>query len=980
MTLDNAQRGYEYQDVITALHAVDVMMGTVQTLLANRTNTTADRFDDLTARRATGTLDKYQIKHSVNPTELGRALFTNDRRRCRIDKLVASALADRASPSGPADIYRLVTTDIAPTDERLSTVLVPATAPDPGPFLVSVGTTRLRFDLEAMWPSGELAPTAPWTLLSGVSRNDADWFLNRFIVEVGAPAASFDLAQPGGLEALLLRRLEHEVGIGEYPLVSRRTVDIARSVIDAARRARLGTLDLARFQLLNTAGIQTDYGAVTRHQLSDPASEIFRTDEVSELLAAVEADGQRVVLLVGPPGQGKSWTMEQVQTSLDDKGWITAEHQCYLGEQDPDREERALGETVFGTLLARLADSAPEIIEAQRPRFSGTEITLTRALADVRNREPSQRIALFVDGLDHVTRIRGSGPLDPDPSRSLARRLADLALPDGVTLIVSSQPGEYLQPLEESGALVMPLPRWNDGDLLNLAEKLGVLGEESDAIARHDLAKALGERSDGNPLYATYLCRELLPLGVRNDPARSISQFPLFDGTLDSYYAYLLRAAPTTQWFARLLALIRFPVTRTEVGEIFPEFRSWIDEAIEGLSPVIAEKPSHGGLRIYHESFARHVTAGLLAAPDQLAPLIEHLRAWLSARGFLTDTRAYRHLIPILRMADRHSEVVALIEENFAARSVAAGFSADVIASNLASAVESASAIGDWPAVVRFIELTRAIREYEFNPLEETLIQFVDVPIALVGARVVAERLLEDGRVSFPSREGLMLCAAIDAIGEQAPWEQYIDAYERDELVSNTVYGADSDRRVAGALLRGHLRLLTNDLERDPDTKFDLSSDWLAHTSVEPDEIVNTVANTVGDSYVVALLEAAPSLRLGDYALAVANYMNQAGVQRLGDRAQDEWADQAARSGVSPGRLPVLAHLGVSMPSPPTLADLLASTTAMQRGRAALDSGETGAWLDLLERSAAAGPIDLEQLGDSIAGAGWYPCWIRFCI
>jgi hypothetical protein len=60
--------------------------------------------------------------------------------------------------------------------------------------------------------------------------------------------------------------------------------------------------------------------------------------------------------------------------------------------------------------------------------------------------------ALVIDGIDHVTRVCARHGIGFDPSRSLAEALSSLDLPPGVVVIVLSQPGPHLKPLEDVGA------------------------------------------------------------------------------------------------------------------------------------------------------------------------------------------------------------------------------------------------------------------------------------------------------------------------------------------------------------------------------------------------------------------------------------------------------------------------------------------------------------------------------------------------
>src|SRR5438105_1769626 len=103
----------------------------------------------------------------------------------------------------------------------------------------------------------------------------------------------------------------------------------------------------------------------------------------------------------------------------------------------------------------------------------------------------------------------------------MSEALGSLSLPPGAVLIVLSQPGGPLDPLEDAGAETISLPGLTEHEIALLAGRLGLvpppaetqpaaglpLFEEPEVIG--SFLDALTERSGGNALYATYLCREV---------------------------------------------------------------------------------------------------------------------------------------------------------------------------------------------------------------------------------------------------------------------------------------------------------------------------------------------------------------------------------------------------------------------------------------------------------------------------------------
>ena len=387
--LNAAHSGYEYQDLLVGCRLVDVLLGEVLEVRVDEKLVDDDRFDDLTTQHADGSRERVQFKHTDSDDRpLTAATFTykNDFRRLRLDKVFASMIADRDGPGHGANrlMYRIVLRDAPPIDPQLVAVLCPA-ANDPGPFLPALQTARLAFDADALWAQmGQLPADVSDSgglfafLGSGdmpLTYPDLVWACSHLFVEVSAPAASSDLISPDAAEAVLLRRVREEVGAGLYPNRGRDAIDVAEAMIRTARMARQGSHVVTRDEILFRAQLRTDFGAVAREHPVDRSVQVSRTSSAQQIMASAAELAQTggTLLLVGPPGQGKSWLCQQVLEELSDLGWLVAEHYCYLGEADTERTERVLADRVFGSLICRMADADPRVIEGKRPSSPRTK-------------------------------------------------------------------------------------------------------------------------------------------------------------------------------------------------------------------------------------------------------------------------------------------------------------------------------------------------------------------------------------------------------------------------------------------------------------------------------------------------------------------------------------------------------------------------------------------------------------------------------
>ena len=96
-----------------------------------------------------------------------------------------------------------------------------------------------------------------------------------------------------------------------------------------------------------------------------------------------------------------------------------------------------------------------------------------------------------------------------------------------------------------------------------------------------------------------------------------------------------------------MLGLIDFSVSRSDLREIIPEFQHRVDAAIDLLAPVLTERVTLGGVRIYHESFARFLQKAIGRDEAARSAMLERIGQWLRRKG-PDDERHFRFLIPTL--------------------------------------------------------------------------------------------------------------------------------------------------------------------------------------------------------------------------------------------------------------------------------------------------------------------------------------------
>ncbi len=1030
-----AHRGYEFQDLLVAGRFVDILLGNVVEARCDEKLVPDDRFDDLTTTDVNGKRERAQFKHTENDDRpLTLDTFTTDRRGLRLDRLLYSMLADRNGPGSQAGdtTFRVVLRDQRPTDPKLIAVMAPLTS-DPGPYLPAMRTTRLGFDAAALWRQngGDKSELHPFAFLfmgdTTLSYSDLKWCCDHLVLELSAPRASLDLTEPDAAEQLLLTRLRADVGAEAFPNSDRRAVDVAAAMVSAARAARQGLIIPSPDELLRRSQLRSDFGAVSRSHPVDRTLEVRRQSAVRRLVDAASdlaADGGHL-LVEGPPGHGKSWICQQSLETLSDAGWLIAEHYCYLGDADGERLERVLIEAIFGSLIGRLTEVDPRLVHDQRPRFAADEESLVACLRQSRNLEPDRRVALIIDGVDHITRVRSRNGGSSDPSKSMSEAIASLDLPPGTVVIVLSQPGVHLDPLLEAGAAVIRLEGLSENELRILASRFelaprddggadnGASPEIDDPEAVAEFLVALAQRSAGNALYATYLCHETLrSIDTHPNPAEIVRQLPPFDGSLKNYYDHLYQSLDAEAgWVADVIALVDFPVSRAELREIRPDAAHRVEDALKRLKPVLLERATQGGIRVYHESFARYLRTPFQQNFTALAALLGKITVWLEQKGLFVDSRAFLSLLPLLAEAGENARVVDLVDGKFVTKAVAGGFPASAINRNLSTAVGAAARLRQWPLIIRYVELSRAAESYQMERFDSKLVTFADVPAALLGADTMAARLLDEDRLVMPAREGLQMCAALDELGATAPWQPYMDGYLRESKSDKTSYGEASDRAVALAWLRGRLRLaaMTAPVESDapavatmkvestddssdrdprliPGAPIDWNSlaQWVEKCDFHAGDVVRIVLDTYGWEGAMRLVD---GLRHpASVCLSIADEL--AAQPDLDPKKSSplQWAAAAVAHGTPRGAVRRVFGHGVKPDDLVTTnvatgrEQLLDLTHRVQERSVRWEEGHIGAWLDACALAAHRDPIGLAAAESLIVGDGWYRCWLRFVV
>jgi len=364
--------------------------------------------------------------------------------------------------------------------------------------------------------------------------------------------------------------------------------------------------------------------------------------------------GERVFLLAGPPGSGKTALAARLVQVVRgevaaplahgrDPGSACANlapaglayyHFCRAHDDDsiePVTFVKSLSLALaarfpaYARELAHIDEQHPEIRlrprasrpaegEAAIPRFEGIEIgslpaatafayLVTEPLKALASGGDCGPLVILVDALDEALAF--------DPQENIAALLAGLAsdnadLPPQLRLLLTTQPDPGVLALVGRPALdlVADAPPDVDDVYLYVAGRLAALPEP----ARTELSIRLATAADGNMLYARYALDHLL---AREDDWAERAALALPVG-LDGLYRQVIgrELARTgerwTERFAPLLGLLaaaRSPgLTRDHLAAASGLSPSRTDDALAFLAPFVAGEAPQGPFMLYHPS------------------------------------------------------------------------------------------------------------------------------------------------------------------------------------------------------------------------------------------------------------------------------------------------------------------------------------------------------------------------------------------
>lgn len=730
MTLNSAHQGYEYQDLITAYFILkEILCGNFDSVFdIDKKHFPDDRFDDLTIKNPKG-VQRKQIKYSNDDTSkrLVKDDFANDSRDIALYKLFESWQKSVANTE-----HRLCLSWGEPTDDNIKNVLIPIALQSS----FEIFPTKLyKLDLDKIW---EITPEKfnrwnnlkTYVKVNSINRSVFQNFCDSLIIEL-------ELPKEDELKSIIYRQIE-QLGIGQYPNVGRIDDFMERFAKKINNYRSQQSTNLSIQKILNDLRVQTDFGKIEQKFEIDLSKNIFTVDRFDEFYQEITSN--RKTVLVGEPGSGKSWLLTNFIEFSKVKNIKVIHHYCFTGTDDDLRLDRIKSDIFFGNLIADILENFPQLQQYKENLYASNLYELNLLLSKI-----DEEAVLIIDGLDHIERILSSSVSVAVDQTQIIDFIKQIQATHNISIVLGSQSIiEIDELIAHYGYVKHKISKWNELDIIALMERYKVENIEFDSVY---LSTLLLQKSEGNPLYLTYLLKTIQT--INSVTIDIIHTLPQYDFNLKNYYDYL-SAQVDCNLVSETLSCLDFRVNRDELQEIIPR-SGHLEKNLKILSPILNENFSRGGIKLYHDSFRRYMLEKL-SDVDLEAIYIEIIN-WLKSKDFYRNQKSYRNLLAYYLKAKNYDEIKKYAVDDFLIKSIFYGYSENAIKINYQYFLLIAKITQDWTLFIYLNEFNRALytalsTDYNSEQLENFELYFEAVG-RVHGFGYANQMLYYDGHKNF---------------------------------------------------------------------------------------------------------------------------------------------------------------------------------------------------------------------------------------
>jgi len=740
MSLNSAHEGYDYQDLLTSYFILkEILAGRTNSIFSidkkNTSNGIPDSFDDLVIINNSN-IQRKQIKYSNDGT--AKKLEKTDLANNSGYKLALFELYKTWKELNTANSeFRLCLAWDEPVDDDIKNILVPLL--ENFSSFENFSTKLYKINLENIWKDGE-EPLGTWRSLksfvseNNIDRNDFKSFCDSLIIELELPKASLKFNKPNDLENILYKQAE-KLGIGQYPNDDVNVPDFLERLAKKAGEYRTRSAVVNADKILQDLRIKTDFGKVEQKFEINQSKNIKFNERYNSFKTEITTN--KKTLLIGEPGSGKSWFLTNFIEYLETNSQNVIRHYCFTSTGDEHIEKRVNSNVFFGNLIADIVNKFPE---KKKENLIANLNELNLLLSDI-----DEELIIIIDGLDHINRVLNNSSSLSEDKTKIIEYISKIVVPPNVYIVLGSQSVEEIKTLiNDFEYIEYRLPKWEVGDTLVLMNKYSL---DDTMLNNKLLSEYLYEKSEGNPLYLTYIIKTLIndeiTIGI-------INNLPQYDFNLQNYYRYLTSQIDGNLT-SEILSCLEFSININELEKINPQSHH-LEKDLKIISPVLNENISRGGIKLYHDSFRRY-NIEKLKEDNGLQNIYTLIAKWLKKEGFYKSYKAYKYLLDYYIKLGKYKKVKKHATNDFLTKSLYYGYSENSIKNNHDNFLYVAKETQDWELFIYISELNRTINatlsDNQTNEFEERFEDYFEAIGLIYGFDKANKILFFEGNANF---------------------------------------------------------------------------------------------------------------------------------------------------------------------------------------------------------------------------------------
>jgi len=426
---------------------------------------------------------------------------------------------------------------------------------------------------------------------SSIDRAAFEQFLAYLLISFEQPQLVLgdELNHHGAAKDKIIERIG-DLGLPESAYLTNQRFD-ANALYDRlcklASDANLSSRVIDLISLMQRLDLDPNRGRIEQPAQIDESVFIERQSDLTILNEAIDNIESGLICLVGRPGSGKSWFLEQWHSNRD----ATPIFYCFRGLDDEHLQDRALEDQALKNLLYDFDRFFKGVLGSHQ--YANTVEELQERLNALSGSlGANDKRVIVIDGLDHA--VRTSNQL-ATRDRTVIQLVEKLNLPRGIIIVIGTQPGSHLDNLAEDASLVEVTGFTESETESYLTNKLQLQLSQSQCHLLHDA-------SDGLPLILRFIGNQISRLDDFDANIDTfISGIPATGGEIDAYYDYLWQGLPgyhrsgtegAPHKILKCLAIRKpgFVLTEQRLREVIPRAvisQSDYSTALEQVTPLV---------------------------------------------------------------------------------------------------------------------------------------------------------------------------------------------------------------------------------------------------------------------------------------------------------------------------------------------------------------------------------------------------------